>query len=93
MVLKRKSAFLDSNDQRAVNLPHPEMTNWEDRSDADYDVEHINHPRKLVEDPLVSIADMGTAPADATKNSRREKNTDGTLVRTADGILVRTHQR
>ena len=93
MVLKRKSAFLDSNDPRAVNLPHPKMTNWEDRSDADYDVEHINHPRKLVEDPLVSIADMGSAPADATKNSRKEKNTDETLVRTADGILVRTHQR
>ena len=62
----KKSACLDSNDSRAVNLPQPRAPNREDRSDADYDVELINHPRKLAEEQLVSLADMGSAPTDAS---------------------------
>ena len=44
-------------------------TDWEDRLDVDYDVEHINHPRKLAGDQLVSVADRGSAPVASSKNS------------------------
>ena len=63
----------DSNEPRAVKFPHPMATKWEDRSDVDYDVEHINHPRKLAEDQLVSIADRGSALVAASKTSEGVK--------------------
>ena len=44
-------------------------TDWLDRSDVDYDIEHINHPRKLAGDQLVSVAVRGLAPVAASKNS------------------------
>ena len=56
-VLKQKSACLDSTDPRALKFPQPMATDWEERSDVDYDVEHINHPRKLAEDQLVWVAE------------------------------------
>ena len=71
-VLKQKSARLDSNEERASNLPHPRATNWAETSDAEYDVEHINHPRKLAEDQLVAIADKGPAPRDTNRNGNSE---------------------
>ena len=52
-VLRQKSACLDSSDPGSSILPHPRATNWFERSDAEYDVEHINHPRQLAEDQLV----------------------------------------
>ena len=63
-VLKQKSACLDSDDPRALKFPQPMATDWEDRSDVDYDVEHINHPRSRANDQLVSVsvADRGSAP-------------------------------
>ena len=67
-VLRQKSACLDSKDPRASNLPHPRVTNWSERSDAEYDVEYIIHPRKLAEDQLVAIADNALAPSDKKKH-------------------------
>ena len=32
-------------------------TDWEERSDIEYDVEHMNHPRRLAQEQLVSAAD------------------------------------
>ena len=71
-VLGQKSACLDSIDLRAINLLHPRATNWGERSDAEYDVEHINHPRKLAEDQLVAFADNGPAPRDTKKHGNSE---------------------
>ena len=77
-VLRQKYACLDSKDPRASNLLHPRVTNWSERSDAEYDVEHINHPRKLAEDQLVAIADNALAPSDKKKHdtprARRNRN-------------------
>ena len=68
-VLKQKAACLDSDDPRAIKFPPPMATVWQDRSDVDYDVEHINHPRKLAGDQLVSVADRGSAPVFGSKYS------------------------
>ena len=38
-------------------------TDWEERSDVDFDVDHMNHPRRLTQNQLVSAAD-GTPMAD-----------------------------
>ena len=56
-VLKQKSAYLDSTDPRNQKIPQPMATDWEERSDVEFDVEHMNHPRRLVQDQLVSAAD------------------------------------
>ena len=56
-VLKQKSAYLDSTDPRANKFPQPMATDWEERSDIEYDVEHMNHPRRLAQEQLVSVAD------------------------------------
>ena len=68
-VLKQKSTYLDSNDPRSNKFPPPKATDWEDRSDVDYDVEHINHPKKLAGDHLVSVADRSSEQVAASKNS------------------------
>ena len=52
--IEQKSTCLDANDPRAVKLPHPKETNWEDRSYADYNVEDINHPTQLSQNHPVS---------------------------------------
>ena len=46
-VWKQKSTYLDSTDPRASKFPQPMATDWEERSDIDYDVEHMNQPRRL----------------------------------------------
>ena len=46
-VLKQKSTYLDSTDPRGSKFPQPMATDWEERSDIDYDVEHMNQPRRL----------------------------------------------
>ena len=74
MVLKEKSACLIPDDPRAENPLHPRATNRTEKPDAGHDVEHINHQRKLEQDQLVSIADMGSGPKDTScgnKNSER----------------------
>ena len=71
--MKQKSACLGSNDERASNLPDPRATNWAETSDAEYDVEHISHPRKLAEDQLVAIDDKGPA----TRDTNRKGNSEG----------------
>ena len=68
-VLKQKSADLDSDDPRAIKFPPPMATDWVDRSVVDYDVEHINHPRRLANYQLVSVADRGSAPVVGSKCS------------------------
>ena len=75
-VLKQKSACLDSTDPRAIKFPPPMATDWEDRSDVDFDVEHINHPRKLANDQLVSVADRGSAPVVRSRYSVGVKSRD-----------------
>ena len=77
-VLKQKSACLDSTDPRALKFPQTMATDWEERSDVDYDVKHINHPRKLAQDQLVSVADRNPAPAVGPKQSVgvRSRNAD-----------------
>ena len=32
-------------------------TDWEERSDVEYDVEHMSHPRRLAQEQLVLAAD------------------------------------
>ena len=32
-------------------------TDWEERSDVEYDVKHMSHPRRLAQEQLVSAAD------------------------------------
>ena len=71
--MRQKSACLETSDPRAINLPHPRATNGSETSDAEYDVEHINHPRKLAEDQLVAIADNGPVPRD----TKRQGNSEG----------------
>ena len=75
-VLKQKSACLDSDDPRAIKFPPPMATDWENRADVDYDVEHINHPGKLASDQLVSVADRGSAPVVGSKCSVGVKSRD-----------------
>ena len=43
-VLKQKSAYLDSTDLRNQKSLQPMATNWEERSDVEFDVDHMNHP-------------------------------------------------
>ena len=74
--MKQKSACLDPDDPRAIKFPPPMSTDWEDRSDIDYDVEHINHPRKLAGDQLVSVPDRGSAPVVESRNSVGVKSRD-----------------
>ena len=62
-VLKQKSAYLDSTDPRAPRNIQPMATDWEERSDVEFDVDHMNHPRRLTQNQLVSAAD-GTPMAD-----------------------------
>ena len=62
-VLKQKSAYLDSTDPRNQKIPQPMATDWEERSDVEYDVEHMSHPRRLAQEQLVSAAD-GTPMVD-----------------------------
>ena len=71
-VLIQNFACLDSSDPCAGNLFHPRATNWGERSDAEYDVEHINHPRKFAEDQLLAIADNGPAPSDTKEHGNSE---------------------
>ena len=70
--MRQKSACLDSSDPGSSILPHPRATNWVERSDAEYDVEHINHPRQLAEDQLVAIADNGLAASERKKHGNSE---------------------
>ena len=49
IVLRHKSDCLDSEDPCTDRMPPPALTNWNDCSDVEYDVEHINHPRELTE--------------------------------------------
>ena len=62
-VLKQKSAYLDSTDTRTQKSLQPMATDWEERSDVEFDVDHMNHPRRLTQNQLVSAAD-GTPMAD-----------------------------
>ena len=75
-VFNQKSACLDSDDPRAIKFPPPIATDWEDRSDVDYDVEHINHPRKIAGDQLVSVADRRSAPMVGSRYSVGVKSRD-----------------
>ena len=61
-VLKQNSTYLDSTDPRASKFPQPMATDLEERSDIDYDVEHMNHPRRLAHEQLVSVADGNPTP-------------------------------
>ena len=57
-VLKiKKSASLDSTDPRNQKIPQPMATDWEERSDVEFDVGHMNHPRRLAQEQLISAAD------------------------------------
>ena len=75
-VLKQKSACFDSTDPRASKFPQPMATDWEERSDIDYDMEHINYPRKLVQEQLVSVADRTSTPAGGLKHAVGVKSRD-----------------
>ena len=44
-VLKQKSAYLDSTDPRNQKIPQALATDWEERSDVEFYVDHRNHPR------------------------------------------------
>ena len=68
-VLKQKSTYLDSTDPRASKFPQPMATDWEERSDIDYDVEHMNHPRRLAHEQLVSVADGTPTPTDGVQQA------------------------
>ena len=59
----------NSTDPRAIKFPQPMDIDWGERSDVDYDVEHINLPRKLAQVQLVSVADRNSAPAVGPKHS------------------------
>ena len=60
-------------------------TDWEERSDAEYDVEHMSHPRRLAQEQLVSAAD-GTPMVDVKQTMGGQAQT----VKQADGAIVPT---
>ena len=78
-VLKQKSAYLDSTNPRNQKISQPMATDWEERSDVEYDVEHMSHPRRLAQEQLVSAADgtpmvvvkqtMGGKPKQSSKRT------------------------
>ena len=45
---------LDNKDPHGDRLPYSTLTYWNGRPDNKYSVEHINQPRKLAEDQLVT---------------------------------------
>ena len=55
-------------------------TDWEERSDVEYDVEHMNHPRRLAQEQLVSAADgtsmVGVKQALGGKSKQPSKRTE-----------------
>ena len=72
-VLKEKSVCLNSSGPQANTFPQPMATDWEECSNIDYDVNHMNHPKKLAQDQLVSV-DNQTPPAlGGSKHSRGVK--------------------
>ena len=78
-VLKQKSDYLDSTDPRNQKIPQSMATDWEERSDVEYDVEHMSHPRRLAQEQLVSAADgtsmVGVKQAMGGKSKQPSKGT------------------
>ena len=87
-MLKQKSAYLDSTDPRANKFPQPMATDWEERLDIEYDVEHMNHPRRLAQEQLVSAADgtsmVGVKQAVGGKSKQPSKRTELLFQRLKD---------
>ena len=51
-------------------------TDWEERSEIDYDAEHMNHPRRRTEEQLVSVMDWTSTPAGGLKHTVVVKSRD-----------------
>ena len=87
-VLKQKSDFLDSTDPRNQKIPQSMATDWEERSDVEYDVEHMSHPRRLAQEQLVSAADgtsmVGVKQAMGGKSKQPSKRTELLFQRLKD---------
>ena len=87
-MLKQKSAYLDSTDPRAIKFPQPMATGWEERSDIEYDVEHMNHPSRLAQEQLVSAAGgtsmVGVKQAVGGKSKQPSKRTELLFQRLKD---------
>ena len=87
-VLKQKSDYLDSTDPRNQKIPQSMATDWEERSDVEYDVEHMSHPRRLAQEQLVSAADgtsmVGVKQAMGGKSKQPSKRTELLFQRLKD---------
>ena len=87
-VLKQKSAYLDSTDPKNQKIPQPMATDWEERSDVEFDVDHMNHPRRLAQNQLVSAGDgtpmVGGKQALGGKSKQPSKRTELLFQRLKD---------
>ena len=64
-------------------MRHPTQVSWNERSDTKYDVEHLNHPRGLAVNKLVSrpvySKDAKCASNGSGSKGAKESNTRGPL--------------
>ena len=87
-VLKQKSAYLGSTDPRTRKFLQPMATDWEERSDIEYDAEHMNHHRRLAQEQLVSAAEgtsmVGGKQAVGGRSKQPSKRTELLFQRLKD---------
>ncbi|XP_063724381.1 uncharacterized protein LOC134852033 [Symsagittifera roscoffensis] len=78
----------DSTDPKNQKIPQPMATDWEERSDVEFDVDHMNHPRRLAQNQLVSAGDgtpmVGGKQALGGKSKQPSKRTELLFQRLKD---------
>ena len=68
---------------------NPSQSNWTERSDTEYGVEQINHPRRLGEDQLVSRSE----DADCSKKAGRDGGAKNAKNQSTEGLTSRPSKR